>query len=283
VCGLLTPRPQIPGCWIPASAGMAEKRAGDGFYTDWQAEIPRRRTAIPAPRTAIPVPHLAIPAKAGIQHIKRALRAPFKAGAGRPAPQCARSALNLRGIPAFAGMTEKNPGMAGKTPSGEKGAVPGVKLRSLKKSPGGKQRPSCQPGSVFFFIPHRGERTSFFRLASRFGNKEEKGFPASRPLALAVFSPENGSSIRQKDDFFPGDRGYPYPSAPIAAPIAAEELPPGRRIARAPGAREPIPPQSRGRQRSPASAGARRISRIGLTGRPPQVDLCVAWPAASFL
>jgi len=176
-------------------------------------------------------------------------------------------------------MTEKTPGMTGKNPYGEKGAVPGVKLRSLKKSPDGKRRPSCQPGSVFFFIPHRGERTSFFRLASRFGNKEEKGFPASRPLASAVFSPENGSSIRQKDDFFPGDRDYPYPSAPIAA----EGLPPGRRIARAPGAKEPIPPQSRGRQRARASAGARRISRIGLTGRPSQVDLCVAWPAASFL
>jgi len=37
--------------------------------------------------------------------MKRALRAPFKAGAGRPALQCARSALYLRGIPAFAGMT----------------------------------------------------------------------------------------------------------------------------------------------------------------------------------
>jgi len=24
VCGLLTPRPQMPGCWIPACAGMAE-------------------------------------------------------------------------------------------------------------------------------------------------------------------------------------------------------------------------------------------------------------------
>jgi len=36
----------------------------------------------------------------------RALRAPFKAGAGRQAPQCARTALNLRWIPAFAGMAE---------------------------------------------------------------------------------------------------------------------------------------------------------------------------------
>jgi len=32
---------------------------------------------------------------------------PMKEGAGRPALQCARSALYLRGIPAFAGMTEK--------------------------------------------------------------------------------------------------------------------------------------------------------------------------------
>jgi len=31
----------------------------------------------------------------------------MKEGAGRPALQCARSALYLRGIPAFAGMTEK--------------------------------------------------------------------------------------------------------------------------------------------------------------------------------
>jgi len=37
----------------------------------------------------------AIPAKAGIQHNKRALRAPFKAGAGRQDLQCARTALNL--------------------------------------------------------------------------------------------------------------------------------------------------------------------------------------------
>ena len=27
VCGLLTPCPQIPGCWIPASAGMAGRGA----------------------------------------------------------------------------------------------------------------------------------------------------------------------------------------------------------------------------------------------------------------
>ncbi|MDD9864452.1 MAG: hypothetical protein OXU54_07750, partial [Gammaproteobacteria bacterium] len=46
-----------------------------------------------------------IPAKAGIPHRKRALRAPLqkyplKEGAGRPALQCARSALYLRWIPA---------------------------------------------------------------------------------------------------------------------------------------------------------------------------------------
>ncbi|MDD9824884.1 MAG: hypothetical protein OXU43_06915, partial [Gammaproteobacteria bacterium] len=53
-----------------------------------------------------------IPAKAGIPHRKRALRAPLqkypmKGGAGRQVLQCARTALYLRGIPAFAGMTEK--------------------------------------------------------------------------------------------------------------------------------------------------------------------------------
>ena len=74
---------------------MTEKRGGDGFCTNWKAGIP----AIPA-----------IPAKAGIQHRKRAPRAPLqeypmKAGAGRQVLQCARSALYLRGIPAFAGMT----------------------------------------------------------------------------------------------------------------------------------------------------------------------------------
>jgi len=37
-------------------------------------------------------PHPAIPAKAGIHRIKRALRAPFKAGAHRPSLQCARTA-----------------------------------------------------------------------------------------------------------------------------------------------------------------------------------------------
>jgi len=45
VCGLLTPRPQIPGCWIPASAGMAEKRGGDGFCTDCCAGMAKRRCA----------------------------------------------------------------------------------------------------------------------------------------------------------------------------------------------------------------------------------------------
>jgi len=141
--------------------------------------------------------------------------------------------------------------------SGEKVAVPGVKLRSLKKSPGGKRWPSCRPGSVFFFIPHRGERTSFFRLVSRFGNKGEKGFPASRPLALAVFSPENGSSIRKKDDFPPGDRDYSCPSAPLAA----EGLPPGRRAARAPGANFPALPRT-------AAAASRCRSAPNFPNRP---------------
>ena len=49
--------------------------------------------------------------KAGIQRIKRALRAPCKGAAGRPALQGARSALYLRGIPAFAGMTRGGAGM----------------------------------------------------------------------------------------------------------------------------------------------------------------------------
>ncbi|MDD9863873.1 MAG: hypothetical protein OXU54_04790, partial [Gammaproteobacteria bacterium] len=60
--------------------GMAEKSAEDGFYAAW---------------------------KAGIQRIKRTPRAPFKTGAGRPVPQCARTALYLRWIPAFAGMAGK--------------------------------------------------------------------------------------------------------------------------------------------------------------------------------
>jgi len=55
-------------------------------------------------------PHFAIPAKAGIQHMKRALRAPFKAGAGRQSPQCARTARYLHWIPACAGMAEKRGG-----------------------------------------------------------------------------------------------------------------------------------------------------------------------------
>jgi len=38
--------------------------------------------------------------------MKRALRAPFKTGARRPALQCARTALNLHWIPAFAGMAD---------------------------------------------------------------------------------------------------------------------------------------------------------------------------------
>ena len=42
-------------------------------------------------------PYPAIPAKAGIQHNKRALRAPFKAGAGRPVPaMCAYRAQFAR-------------------------------------------------------------------------------------------------------------------------------------------------------------------------------------------
>jgi len=46
----------------------------------------------------------AIPAKAGIQYNKCALRAPFKGGAVRQSLQCARTALDLHWIPAFAGM-----------------------------------------------------------------------------------------------------------------------------------------------------------------------------------
>jgi len=79
-----------------------------------------RNSAIPA-KQAVQKPrgypankahHSAIPAQAGIQHIKRALRAPLqewpmKAGAFRPALQCARSALDLRWIPAFTGMAKR--------------------------------------------------------------------------------------------------------------------------------------------------------------------------------
>jgi len=60
--------------------------------------------------------HSAISAKAGIQHIKRTLRAPFKGRVGRQVLQCARSALNLHWIPAFAGMTRNEAGMTEKTP-----------------------------------------------------------------------------------------------------------------------------------------------------------------------
>jgi len=42
--------------------------------------------------------------------MKRALRAPSQKGADRPALQCARTALNLHWIPAFAGMAEKRGG-----------------------------------------------------------------------------------------------------------------------------------------------------------------------------
>jgi len=73
----------------------------------------RRLQAVQKPRghpankahPAIPAPHLVIPAKAGIQHMKRALRAPLRCR-GR----------KKRGIPAFAGMTEKKPGMTEKKP-----------------------------------------------------------------------------------------------------------------------------------------------------------------------
>jgi len=54
----------------------------------------------------------AIPAKAGIQYNKRALRAPFKGGVVRQSLQCARTALDLHWIPAFAGMAGGGAGMA---------------------------------------------------------------------------------------------------------------------------------------------------------------------------
>jgi len=43
--------------------------------------------------------------------MKRALRAPFNGGAGRQVLQCARTALYLCWIPAFAGMTKREVGM----------------------------------------------------------------------------------------------------------------------------------------------------------------------------
>jgi len=61
VCGLLRSRPQIPGCWIPAFAGMAEKRGGDGSCTDWQAGIQRIKPSPPFLRPIPPFPRRACP------------------------------------------------------------------------------------------------------------------------------------------------------------------------------------------------------------------------------
>ena len=104
---------------MPAATAGANRYAIEGKKSDsLLSAIPAKQSvqkpyghAANKAYSAISAFYLVIPAKAGIPHRKRAPRAPLrkypmKEGAGRQVLQCARSALYLRGIPAFAGMTE---------------------------------------------------------------------------------------------------------------------------------------------------------------------------------
>ena len=101
---------------IPAFAGMTEKKAGMTKREAGMADIGHASEKF---FRATVAHSSAIPAKAGIQCMKRALRAPFNGGAARQVLQCARTALDLCWIPAFAGMAKKRcgPGAAAPNPA----------------------------------------------------------------------------------------------------------------------------------------------------------------------